>query len=348
MIEYKEYDQKELVGSCICVHCQSVVDFKKIRRTFLNEIIRCPECLRIGLFYSRTQDGLPIYREEGPLHWGELVKNGLAVHSWTPDDLRNIADDWEFRLKQSSSDSERVAKYRRVPLDLEETHKLATRNVGLLQIYEDFEWLCFHCRTEPFSAMEFDEKEGVTADGTLLCPKCGIDAVIPCHPDLMGIISGENDTQSSRELSSFMDKMEAHYFKKDERVNDWPQTLDDCLTCLDGVLNEENKDSLRRTKRSDLIAWHTSLGRWIRNNFGLWERNFPLLSDIAEKAFPAGMDDTHAIVWPAEEEVKTIHPDNASSWITFYFWEYLREKQPFDESLEKEFSVDVFYLGRRR
>lgn len=52
-----------------------------------------------------------------------------------------------------------------------------------------------------------------------------------------------------------------------------PKDLHECFLFLDGLLIQEDKNSLKN-KTIDLVSLHHSLGRYIRNKWGLWEESF--------------------------------------------------------------------------
>lgn len=59
-----------------------------------------------------------------------------------------------------------------------------------------------------------------------------------------------------------------------------PDTVEKAIDILKSVLTEEQKEELAKTKKKDLINYHFTLGMWIRNNFGLWQKNSPLRDDL--------------------------------------------------------------------
>ena len=80
-----------------------------------------------------------------------------------------------------------------------------------------------------------------------------------------------------------------------------PTTVEEAVEVLLSQLATQSKDRLRRDRREDLIGLHFTLGRWIRNNFGLWDHNRALLEDTGQE-----------------------HPDGASMAIIEALWESLR------------------------
>lgn len=78
-----------------------------------------------------------------------------------------------------------------------------------------------------------------------------------------------------------------------------PVTLEECFQALDKELGPEGQIELMRIPREDLVTTHHSLGRWIRNNWGLW-KDGPLMSHMNGLGFT--------------------HPDDISSTIIKEYW----------------------------
>jgi hypothetical protein len=102
-----------------------------------------------------------------------------------------------------------------------------------------------------------------------------------------------------------------------------PRTLDECMTALTEVLSPEDQVDFLKASANDLIMYHHDLGRWIRNNWGLWEpdaEKSPLLKHMKELGF--------------------IHPDDMSQAIITEFWNRMNN-QP--SELEKDIEKSVKY-----
>jgi len=78
-----------------------------------------------------------------------------------------------------------------------------------------------------------------------------------------------------------------------------PATLAECFQALNEELGPEGQIELRSVVREDLVTTHHSLGRWIRNTWGLW-KDGPLMSHMKELGFT--------------------HPDDMSSSIIKEYW----------------------------
>jgi Domain of unknown function (DUF6794) len=59
----------------------------------------------------------------------------------------------------------------------------------------------------------------------------------------------------------------------------WPLTVNDAVTRILAGMSTENKEKIRATKKDDLILYHHGWGTGIRNEFGLWNGNYSLMSD---------------------------------------------------------------------
>ena len=80
-----------------------------------------------------------------------------------------------------------------------------------------------------------------------------------------------------------------------------PTDLAECVAELDRFLGNEDKALLK----IGVVGMHFSLGMWIRDNWGLWERG-PLYQYLEEMGF--------------------IHPDDMSDTILEYYHHYLNGK----------------------
>jgi len=52
---------------------------------------------------------------------------------------------------------------------------------------------------------------------------------------------------------------------------DKPRTLEECMVALNKLLSPEDQAEFLKMSEDDLVSLHHGLGRWIRNNWGLWE-----------------------------------------------------------------------------
>lgn len=83
-----------------------------------------------------------------------------------------------------------------------------------------------------------------------------------------------------------------------------PKDLGETFLELDKVLSEINRKEMSAlVNRKDMIQYHLGLGMWIRNNWGLWGG-----SRLQKYFTDKGMT----------------HPDDMSSVILFYYWDWLK------------------------
>jgi hypothetical protein len=72
-----------------------------------------------------------------------------------------------------------------------------------------------------------------------------------------------------------------------------PTTLAEALNRLDAELPQQSKAELSGLAEDELVEAHLGLGTWIRNSFGLWEKDSPLLRELAGP-LPLDPDDAAA------------------------------------------------------
>ena len=103
-----------------------------------------------------------------------------------------------------------------------------------------------------------------------------------------------------------------------------PKDLGDAFQQLDKELPEiVRKEMTALVKRDDMITYHMGLGMWMRNNWGLWGGS-RLQKYFIDKGFT--------------------HPDNMSSVILFYYWDWLHDKKGSWKEWEKN-PKSVFEKG---
>jgi hypothetical protein len=90
----------------------------------------------------------------------------------------------------------------------------------------------------------------------------------------------------------------------------WPATIDEAVGVVIATLSDEDKATISVMAESELIGLHMGLGRWIRNNLGLWQGNTALMEDVRGR------------------DPSIRHPDSVSMVIVEATWERLREMVP--------------------
>ena len=84
-----------------------------------------------------------------------------------------------------------------------------------------------------------------------------------------------------------------------------PETLPECFVALQNVLSYEDVEKIKNGTENAMVGYHHSLGRWIRNTWGLWGE-----SPLKE--------------WFESKGLK--HADDMSGIILTSFWRYLNSK----------------------
>lgn len=90
-----------------------------------------------------------------------------------------------------------------------------------------------------------------------------------------------------------------HYIEKKTKI---PTNLKEAIRNLDSLISEADKQFLLE---HGALAVHHSLGRWIRNNWGLWEDHSELKFNMVKLGF--------------------IHPDDISNFIIEEYIKQLKE-----------------------
>ena len=88
-----------------------------------------------------------------------------------------------------------------------------------------------------------------------------------------------------------------------------PKTVGDAANQVISALDGESLGKLRQMEESDLVGLHFGLAMWIRNAFGLWGDNRPLLEDCSS----------------ADGYLSSLDPDEASMVILRAAWRRVRQ-----------------------
>ncbi len=83
------------------------------------------------------------------------------------------------------------------------------------------------------------------------------------------------------------------------KLNWKPETIEQCMVALGQVLTAKEDDELIKSSEKDLILYHHGLGRWIRNEWDLWQGG-ALLEHMKSLGF--------------------IHPDDMSQALIEEYW----------------------------
>ena len=97
-----------------------------------------------------------------------------------------------------------------------------------------------------------------------------------------------------------------------------PEDIEDCFTELETMLHPDMIEEMRSGDEDDMIMYHHGLGRWIRNNWGLWSG-----SRLFDYLYELGLH----------------HPDDMSDIILHSFWRYLNDR-PLELEEQVQFYID--------
>lgn len=86
---------------------------------------------------------------------------------------------------------------------------------------------------------------------------------------------------------------------------DKPKTIEECMVALGSMLSPEDKAEIVKMKKDDLSWLHHGLGRWMRNNWDLWQGG-PLVDHMTSLGFQ--------------------HPDDMSQSIIVEYWNRVNNK----------------------
>lgn len=129
------------------------------------------------------------------------------------------------------------------------------------------------------------------SDGSMLFSEKGLDWLNAHHFDFRGLI----EKRLALEAPDNMYKTEV------ENEAPVPKTVDEAISTLAKIISKEDKQYLIE---NGAISMHNSLGRWIRNEWGLWT-NSELKNELTKKGFT--------------------HPDDMSNYIIEEFIKYLNK-----------------------
>jgi len=129
------------------------------------------------------------------------------------------------------------------------------------------------------------------SDGSMLFSEKGLDWLNAHHFDFRGLI----EKKLALEAPDNMYKTEV------ENETPVPKTVDEAMSTLAKIISKEDKQYLIE---NGAISMHNSLGRWIRNEWGLWT-NSELKNELTKKGFT--------------------HPDDMSNYIIEEFIKYLNK-----------------------
>jgi hypothetical protein len=106
-----------------------------------------------------------------------------------------------------------------------------------------------------------------------------------------------------------------------------PKTVKEAVSSIIKRMTNEEKEMLKSISQGDTIQFHHTVGRFIRNDMGLWGKNISLLRDcnrVQEQEYPEDYKQCQDLYATYEEKLEyPIHPDDASGVILDEVWRYL-------------------------
>ena len=94
---------------------------------------------------------------------------------------------------------------------------------------------------------------------------------------------------------------------EEQKEKTWPKTVKEAVAQILSKMSVTDKETVKNTKKEDLIKFHRGWGMGIRNDLGLWQGNKALMKDT-----------------------KANHPDDASMVIIQAVWEELQKQTTTD------------------
>lgn len=76
--------------------------------------------------------------------------------------------------------------------------------------------------------------------------------------------------------------------------DEMPATVDEAVSCLADTLPAESLDQLKALAEKDIINTHFGLGMYVRNHFGLWNRESRIMQDAKQRFNITDEDDVSA------------------------------------------------------
>ena len=91
----------------------------------------------------------------------------------------------------------------------------------------------------------------------------------------------------------------------------WPTSVQAAVADIVKSLSDEDKATLRKTRKSDLIQFHHGWGTGIRNHYGLWRGNDKLIESACGKG--CHPDDASMVIIEADSldealRIASMHP----------------------------------------
>lgn len=106
-----------------------------------------------------------------------------------------------------------------------------------------------------------------------------------------------------------------------------PETLDECFVELAKVLSLEEIEVMRVGTEDDMSLYHHGLGRWLRNNWGLWAGGN--LRDWFDEQGVHHADDMSAIILNSFWRFLNKQPIELETQVKFYqtYWDEMKKSE---------------------
>ncbi len=91
-----------------------------------------------------------------------------------------------------------------------------------------------------------------------------------------------------------------------ERRSEFPATVEESIRLLTSLVPEAEQAKIALGSQDDLVDLHFGLGKWVRNNLGLWNPDSPLLKATGQTNADDASD---LIVREFWQELKDEHSD---------------------------------------
>lgn len=99
-----------------------------------------------------------------------------------------------------------------------------------------------------------------------------------------------------------------------------PETVEQCMVAIEQLLTAQENDQLIKSSEDDLIMYHHGLGRWIRNNWDLWQGG-PLLNHMKTLGFTHPDDMSQSLIeeyWALKNNKPSTMKERIAKYAAFW------------------------------
>jgi len=118
-----------------------------------------------------------------------------------------------------------------------------------------------------------------------------------------------------------------------------PTSVAQAVNIIMDTMNPKDIKMIQSIPRKDMLKFHHTNGRDIRNEFGLWENNIKLIkdcNDIQKKDYPDEHKECQDLYATYQEKMPyPIHPDDASGVILNELWKTLNYRNKKEKNGKK-------------